>query len=188
VNRAAQDIGADYVFYDCGPNIGPLNRVVILDCDFLVVPAACDLFSVRAIKALGRSIASWISEWKLISGLAPAGTYLLPGRPKFIGYIAQRVRVYGGKPTSKHARYLATIDRRIQSEIITLLKEIDPNLVGKFTSAQLGEVKDFASAILTSQTEGTPLAHTKGIPPGDRDAATKIFSSIAQKISTRTGM
>ena len=30
----------DYVFYDTGPNIGPLNRVILLDCDFFIVPAA----------------------------------------------------------------------------------------------------------------------------------------------------
>ena len=38
----------DYVFYDTGPNIGPLNRVLLLDSDYFIVPVACDLFSVRA--------------------------------------------------------------------------------------------------------------------------------------------
>jgi cellulose biosynthesis protein BcsQ len=45
----------DFVFYDAGPNIGPLNRVLLLDCDYFMVPVACDLFSIRALKTLGHT-------------------------------------------------------------------------------------------------------------------------------------
>ncbi len=31
----------DFVFYDTGPNIGPLNRVLLLDSNFFIVPVAC---------------------------------------------------------------------------------------------------------------------------------------------------
>src|SRR5579862_5487169 len=30
----------EYVFYDSGPNLGPLNRVILLDCDYFIIPAA----------------------------------------------------------------------------------------------------------------------------------------------------
>ena len=33
-----------FVLYDAGPNIGALNRVILLDCDHFIIPAACDLF------------------------------------------------------------------------------------------------------------------------------------------------
>lgn len=36
----------DFIFYDAGPNIGPLNRILLLDSDFFIVPVACDLFGV----------------------------------------------------------------------------------------------------------------------------------------------
>jgi cellulose biosynthesis protein BcsQ len=36
VNRICQTTGVDFVFYDSGQNIGPLNRVILLDCDFLL--------------------------------------------------------------------------------------------------------------------------------------------------------
>ena len=43
----------DFVFYDTGPNIGPLNRVLLLDSDFFIVPVACDpgLFTMRLSEA-----------------------------------------------------------------------------------------------------------------------------------------
>ncbi len=49
VNEAAAQNAVDFVFYDAGPNIGPLNRIILLDCDYFIVPAACDLFSLRAL-------------------------------------------------------------------------------------------------------------------------------------------
>ena len=48
--RVATCHDADFVFYDTGPNIGPLNRAILLDCDYFIVPAGCDAFSVRALK------------------------------------------------------------------------------------------------------------------------------------------
>src|SRR5439155_15201801 len=59
VDVSAKVVGADYVLYDVGPNIGPLNRSILLDCDFFIVPGACDHFSTRALKTLGQSIATW---------------------------------------------------------------------------------------------------------------------------------
>ena len=81
VNSICAECDVDFVFYDCGPNIGPLNRIVVLDCDYFVVPAACDEFSIRAIRSLGYTLERWITQWSDIADLAPDGTYLLPGRP-----------------------------------------------------------------------------------------------------------
>src|SRR5260221_9546554 len=61
VNQLCTDHKIDYVFYDSGPNIGPLNRVILLDCDFFIVPAACDSFSIRAFKTLGQSLKKWLN-------------------------------------------------------------------------------------------------------------------------------
>jgi cellulose biosynthesis protein BcsQ len=94
VNEVAAANHADFVFYDSGPNIGPLNRVILLDCDYFIVPAACDSFSVRAFKTLGQTLADWIRDWSTAVSLAPDNVYLLPGKPKMIGYIPQRFRVY----------------------------------------------------------------------------------------------
>jgi cellulose biosynthesis protein BcsQ len=62
VNEVAAKDDIDFVFYDSGPNIGPLNRVILLDCDSFIVPAACDTFSIRAFKTLGETLADWIKD------------------------------------------------------------------------------------------------------------------------------
>ena len=81
VNAVAGDLGADYVFFDSGPNIGPLNRAILLDCDFFIVPVACDLFSLRALKTLGRTLVDWIGAWTTICDWRRgAHTFYLDGR------------------------------------------------------------------------------------------------------------
>src|SRR5438874_2489488 len=97
----------DIVFFDSGPNIGPLNRAILLDCDLFIVPVAYDLFSLRALKTLGRTLVTWINDWSTISDLAPEEIYLLPGRPTFLGYIAEGFKVYAGAVARQHSNFRA---------------------------------------------------------------------------------
>jgi cellulose biosynthesis protein BcsQ len=185
VNTLTQDNGKpiDFVFYDSGPNIGPLNRAILLDCDYFIVPVAYDLFSVRALKTLGRTLAGWIREWKTIADLAPEDTYLLPGEPRFAGYIPQNFRVYAGQPTSQHLTYASRIDRRIQSEVIAVLRHLNPDLAPRPVSqSKLGEVQNFASLVPASQGEGNPLWEVIAGSPQQRSTARSTFESIAKKI------
>ena len=87
VNRTAKKVGADVVLYDVGPNVGALNRVILLDCDYFITPVAADLFSLRALSTVGRSIAKWIDDWATIRQLAPSNVKrdLLVGKPAYMG-------------------------------------------------------------------------------------------------------
>ena len=183
VNDLAYKYNADYVFYDAGPNIGPLNRVVLLDCEFFIVPAACDLFSVRALKTLGHTLATWIREWRTIVELAPDNLYLLPGRPKLMGYIPQRFRVYSAKPSSDYAKYLPRIERQVQSDVVAVLKELDVTLAGD--GSQLGSVKDFGSLAAASQREGLPFMNLYNENPASAAEARDAFGQLADKLVER---
>lgn len=186
VNRVSRKWEIDYVFYDCGPNIGPLNRVILLDCDFFIVPVAFDLFSLRALKTLGRTLGGWIRDWKTISDLAPSNEYELPGTPQFIGYIPQNFRIYGGRPTRHHLKYLSRIEKSIQSEIVMALRRVASGVAPSASSQlKIGEVKDFSSSVPASHTLGLPLARVQGAP-GQQEAAQTAFDWIARKIIQRT--
>jgi hypothetical protein len=185
VSRLTRDSAGpfDFVFYDSGPNIGPLNRAVLLDCDYFIVPVAYDLFSVRALRTLGRTLAAWVEEWTTIADLAPEGTYLLPGRPEFMGYVPQNFRVYGGQPTYQHLTYASKIDRRIQSEVIAVLRNVDPDLAPRSASqSKLGEVQNFVSLVPASQSEGGALWEVATGSAQLRDTARTAFESIARRI------
>jgi cellulose biosynthesis protein BcsQ len=185
VNRAAERYDIDYIFYDSGPNIGALNRVILLDCDYFIIPAACDTFSARAIKTLGQTLRNWIEEWETIATLAPDDLYLLPGKPKFLGYIPQRFRIYRGQPSQGQSEYLPRIDKNINNEVVAVLKKIDPLLIpGTMRDYKLGQIKDFATLAVTAQTDGIPMWDVGN--QDQRDTAREAFESIAQKIIDRT--
>jgi cellulose biosynthesis protein BcsQ len=80
VNSICRANKFEFVFFDTGPNIGALNRAILLDCDFFIIPVAYDLFSVRALRTLGRSLYDWIKDWRTILSLNPknAATGLHP--------------------------------------------------------------------------------------------------------------
>lgn len=187
VNEVAAQKNIDFVFYDAGPNIGPLNRVILLDSDYFIVPAACDLFSLRALKTLGHTLVNWIIEWQTILELAPEDMYLLPGMPKFLGYIPQRFRVYGGEPSSGYAKYLPRIERAIGSDLVAVLKRTDSNLVPESaTGNQLGQVKDFGTLATAAQDQGVPIKDVAAGTPDQRVDAERAFREIAAAIIQRT--
>jgi len=178
----------DFVFYDAGPNIGPLNRVLLLDSDYFIVPAACDLFSIRAFKTLGHSLSSWINDWQTILELAPTNARLLGGQPRFLGYIIQRFKVYGGQVASGYAKYLPRIEKGIRNDVVAVLREIDETLAPMALAQQkLGEAKDFASIANASQAEGVPMKDVSAGTPSQRQEAERCFLSIARAIVSRTG-
>ena len=187
VNEIAKREEIDYIFYDVGPNIGPLNRVILLDCDYFIVPAACDLFSVRALKTLGKSLHDWILEWDVISKLAPDNSLLLPGRPAYLGYILQRFRMYGDTIASQYSGYATKLEKSAYSDITEVLRRIDKNLAkGTLSQNKLGQVKDFASLVPLSQTQGVAFFDVDGGNAHTKHEAKKEFASIANKIISLT--
>lgn len=183
VNEAATSNAVDFVFYDAGPNIGPLNRIILLDCDYFIVPAACDLFSLRALKTLGHTLVNWIIDWRTIMELAPEDMYLLPGQPRFLGYIPQRFRIYGKQAAADYVKYLPRIERSVGSDLVAVLKRVDPSLVPEsITGNQLGQIKDFGSLANASQNRGVPIKDVNVGKRAQRAEAERAFQEIALKI------
>ena len=183
VNHVAADLNIDYVFYDSGPNIGALNKVILLDCDYFIVPAACDLFSLRALKTLGVTLASWINDWKNISSLAPESVELLLGTPSFLGYIPMGFKTYDGKPANKHGEFIRRIQKEIMAQIVYQLRTIDKQLaVGNMNEFKLGEVKDFGTLVSTSQEQGIAMSDAKH---NQSQIAHEVFKNTAEKLNSR---
>jgi cellulose biosynthesis protein BcsQ len=175
----------DFVFYDSGPNIGPLNRSILLDCDFFVVPAACDGFSVRAFRTLGRTLYDWIKDWRMAATLAPDDGYLLPGKPVFIGHIIQRFREYAEQPAASYQAFIPKIERGITSDIVNVLRELEKSLA-PFPSTQnkLGQIKDFGRLAPQAQLQGVPIWRIGNA--NESENAWALFKSVAEKIVERT--
>lgn len=186
IGAIASSRDLDYVFYDTGPSVGALNRAIVLDCDFVIVPTAYDLFSLRAIKTLGHELARWIDDWKTVIELAPDGTYLLPGLPRLLGYIPQRHRVYAGVPATNYAAFKPRLEKQISEDIVKVLRRLDSRLAPPDASLLIGEVKDFSFAAPEAQTRGIAISELSGQHAQAAADAARAFADIASEIERRT--
>ena len=183
--------GYDFVFYDTGPNIGPLNRVLLLDSDFFIVPVACDLFSMRALGTLGRTLKGWMKDAETVEAIGPDGGMFLKGRPTFLGYIPQRFKVYGQEMTLESKSYHRKIRERVYGDISSVLRTIDVGLAPKKSVDPIvGKVRDHTRAVQEAQRQGVPIWKCN-IPASYRDqkdAAKSSFLEIAKNIMTSVHM
>src|SRR5262249_31481181 len=140
-------------------------------------------FSVRALKTLGKSLYDWISEWQIISQLAPDNASLLPGRPKYMGYILQKFRMYGDSIASQFATYASKLEKATHSDIVEVLRKIDKDLAkGSLSQFKLGQVKDFASLVPFSQAQGLAFFDVEGGNESLKREARHEFEKIAKNI------
>jgi chromosome partitioning protein len=63
IEVAARNAGADLVLIDVGPNLGAINRAVLIAAEHVVIPLAPDLYSLQGLKNLGPTLRRWRGEW-----------------------------------------------------------------------------------------------------------------------------
>ncbi len=194
VDRTAKEIKADVCLYDVGPNVGALNRAILLDCDHFITPVAADLFSLRALTTVGRSIAKWITEWETIRDLAsPADKAALPkGRPHYLGYITSAYKVNTGQSAANpHADWEKKIAPRVRDRIVEDLKKVDPKLL-PVGGNKLGGIKHYQSLAASAQQFGVAIGKLGGkVNAGHTSQindARDNFADLAKEIVKRTGI
>lgn len=194
-DAAADEVNADVVFYDVGPNVGALNRAILLDCDYFITPVAADLFSLRALSTVGRSVAKWITDWKTIRNLASAAdkARIPDGMPAYMGYITSAFKVNAGRNAANpHAEWERKIAPRVRDRIVTELAAIDASLVPAGAANKLGGVKHFHSLAPEAQRKGLAIGQLRGhVNPGHYaqvDEAQGEFAALAREIAHRAGI
>lgn len=198
LSRAVRAMGerlqVDIVIYDVGPNLGPLNRAIILDSDFFVTPVAADLFSLRALTTVGRGVARWISDWKTVRSIADATSRetLLAGTPVYLGYVTSAYKVSSGRNSTRpHDFWEAKIAPRVKTRVVDVLRALDPATVPP-GSYKLAAIKDFHSLAPQAQEYGLAIGKLRGhVNSGynDQVAEAKLeFHDLAKNIKKKMGL
>ncbi|WP_052321526.1 ParA family protein [Ralstonia sp. A12] len=198
LSRAVRDMGqrydVDVVIYDIGPNVGPLNRAVLLDSDFFTTPVAADLFSLRALTTVGRSLARWINDWKTVRGLAApdARDDLLHGSPIYLGYVTSAYKVSSGRNSTRpHEFWESKIAPRVRDRVVDVLRAIDPAIV-PYHSNKLASIKDFHSLAPQAQEYGVAIGKLRGMVNSGYNAqvaeAADEFDGLVREIRKRMGV
>lgn len=112
----------DYILVDLGPNLGSLNRSVILSCDNFIIPMIPDLFSLRGTQNIGRVFAQWIDDYNFAKQRARVNNFDIPkGEPKFSGYILHQFNVYRQRKTKAYQNWSNQIPAYIQ-QYLTIVR------------------------------------------------------------------
>ncbi|MGC8500464.1 MAG: ParA family protein [Leptospirillia bacterium] len=61
---AAAKVQADIILVDIAPNLGAINRSVLIATDYVAIPLGADLFSLQGLRDLGLALGSWRISWK----------------------------------------------------------------------------------------------------------------------------
>lgn len=156
IATAGRDFDADLALIDVGPNLGALNRTVLLGCDFVVVPLGADLFSLQGLRNMGPTLRGWRDTWKGTRGKNPDPDLVLPGGDMApAGYVVMRHSVQAGRPAKALGRWMQRIPTAYHHEILNQTKtttdrvETDPDC--------LAVLKDYRSLMPLAQEARKPM-------------------------------
>ena len=110
LHGAAEQVAADLILMDVGPNLGALNRAVLVSADHVVVPLAADLYSIRGLHNLGPTLRQWRQEWSERRERNPVPELDVPrGDMQPMGYVVLQHAVRLNRPVMAYERWMERI-------------------------------------------------------------------------------
>ena len=119
LRMAAEATNADFVLLDVGPNLGALNRAVLVAADHVVVPVAPDLYSLQGLRNLGPTLRKWRKEWKERCQRNPVEDLPMPsGAMNPVGYVVLQHAVRLDRPVKAYGRWMARIPNAYREHVL----------------------------------------------------------------------
>lgn len=186
-------INADIALIDLGPNVGALNRSIMVGTEGFVVPLSPDLFSLTALPSVGKSAARWVGDWHAALGAAKRAELnfdiaLPEGFPSPLGYVNQQFVTYRKAPAEAFRRWIELIPETYATGIVDALASADIAVPSE--PHLLGEVKNLSSLIPIAQQENKAIfeltgAQARGAQYTRAQDTLELFETLASKIEAR---
>jgi len=152
---AGKKVEADLILVDVGPNLGAINRSVLIASSHVIIPLGADLFSLQGLKNLGPTLRTWRSAWKKRIDNWPNPEFDLPkGEMQPVGYICQQHSVRLNRPVKAYDKWINRIpgvyrEAILQQETVDLRPEEDPLC--------LATIKHYRSLVPMAQEYRKPI-------------------------------
>ncbi|MEW6279706.1 MAG: AAA family ATPase [Candidatus Eremiobacterota bacterium] len=194
LDSAARQREAGLVLIDVGPNLGALNRAVLLTAQHVVIPLAPDLYSLQGLRNLGPTLRRWRQEWEERLGRNPVEGLSLPhGEMAPAGYVVMQHAVRLDRPTKAYDRWMGRIPAVYQSSVVGEIAHEGWQDVQRDPRC-LAALKHYRSLMPLAQEAGKPMFFLKpadGAIGGHSQAAQdcyRDFRSLAREIARRCGV
>ncbi len=192
LQNAAESNQVEIVLVDVGPNLGALNRAVLVATDYVIVPLGADLFSLQGLRNLGPTLHDWRNGWLDRYDRNPISDLPIPsGLIQPIGYVVQQHSVRLGRPVKAYDKW---VNRMPEEYARNLLDDNDgpyPQTPEQDKANALATVKHYRSLVPMAQEARKPIFH---LTPADgaigshavaANAARRDFKELADKIMAR---
>jgi cellulose biosynthesis protein BcsQ len=200
MQMAAKKVEADIILVDIGPNLGAINRSVLIATDYVVIPLGADLFSLQGLKNLGPTLRSWknlwkkrLDNWKGSSDAKDKPEFQLPeGKMKPIGYLSQQHSVRLDRPVKAYDKWINRIPA-VYRECVTQ----EPTQIAMTPRNDpycLATIKHYRSLIPMAQEHRTPVFNLTAADGAIGSHATAVleakkdFLLLAKNISGKIGL
>ena len=193
LRRAADRVAADLVLVDVGPNLGALNRAVLVCADHVVVALAPDLHSIRGLRNLGPALRRWRWEWSERRERNPVADLDMPrGDMRPIGYVVLRHAVRLTRPFMAYERWMDRIPSAYgdfvagESTGSSVATEADPHCL-----ATLGHFRSLMPLAREARKPMFALKPADGAIGGHANAVRgcyRDFRTLARTVAQRCGV
>ena len=200
MQKAASKVEADIVLVDIGPNLGAINRSVLIATDYVVIPLGADLFSLQGLKNLGPTLKSWKGLWqKRLDNWANSfekqsySDFQLPqGKMQPIGYLCQQHSVRLDRPVKAYDKWVNRIPNVYRNAVLG--KDSTTKIKPSDDPYCLATIKHYRSLIPMAQEKRKPIfnltsadgaigSHANAVQDAKQD-----FRLLAEKIASNVGI
>ena len=197
MQRAAASEKADIILVDIGPNLGAINRAVLIATDYVIIPLGADLFSLQGLRNLGPTLRNWNSAWKkrldnwyLSRERQEYPDFMLPdGKMQVIGYLTQQHGVRLDRPIKAYDKWINCIPQEYRKWVLD--QKPGKNILAEADPYRLATIKHYRSLVPMGQEARKPIfkllsadgaigAHAASVRDAEDD-----FRELAQKIAQK---
>jgi len=200
LQTAAKEINAEIIMIDIGPNLGAINRSVLIATDYVVIPMGADLFSLQGLKNLGPTLIEWKDEWsRRLANWATSREkkdypdFSLPdGKMLPIGYLCQQFGVILERPVQAYDKWVQKIPAVYRKFVLN--EEVPENIKREDDPHCIATIKHYRSLVPLAQEHKKPifdLTYADGAIGGHVttvSAAKEDFKKLSIKIAEKIGL
>ncbi len=198
MQKASAKIDAEIVLVDIGPNLGAINRSVLIATDYVIIPLGADLFSLQGLKNLGPTLASWkklwqkrLDNWKENPEADSHEDFLLPqAKMQTVGYLCQQHSVRLDRPVKAYDKWVNRIPSIYRQAVLS--QEPSPGVKPADDPYCLATIKHYRSLVPMAQEHRKPIfnltsadgaigSHANAVHDAAKDFK-KLATIIAEKI------
>jgi len=200
MQTAANKVNADIILVDIGPNLGAINRSVLIATDYVIIPMGADLFSLQGLKNLGPTLKDWKNAWgKRLENWSNSEErkdnpgFLLPeGKMQPIGYVCQQFSVLLKKPVRAYDKWIKRIPQVYREAVLGEVNQVE--IKQEDDPYCIAIIKHYRSLVPLAQEHRKPIfdltvadgaigAHTSAVVMAKND-----FRNLSLKIADIIGL